>query len=391
MSIIFKIDKPTTSNTSRFCFGSMCKNEEHVIIDTLKCVYKYIDYWVICDTGSTDNTCKLIQDFFTEKNIPGELWLDEWDGFEKNKSLLFERCYNKSDFLLHVDADDWLVGDFNVDELYNNTRADKYIFNMKRGNSMFKASILYNNRIKWKYVGVAHNIIVCLNKTNITESSHFIRDATWVDNNERGARMFDPEKYIKDASRLKEQFFNVLYADPHGITNRSAFYCAQSYMDANHYKEAMQWYRLYTNLKNTWVEELFESHMRISRCMIHLKFDNEQIINEMDKAIAISSDRAEPYYILGKYFNDNSNTELGYKYLKLAQAQDINSVTNKYSLFVNRFNYGKYVNDELAVSCFWTKRYTEGLKLIDEIINDSEFIEHKTRLEANKQYMLDAM
>ena len=55
MSIIFKIDKANSSKP-RLCFGSMCKNEEHVILDTLNSVYKYIDYWVICDTGSSDST-----------------------------------------------------------------------------------------------------------------------------------------------------------------------------------------------------------------------------------------------------------------------------------------------------------------------------------------------
>ena len=42
-------------------------SEEHVIIDTLNSVYKHIDYWVICDTGSTDNTCKLISDCWQVK------------------------------------------------------------------------------------------------------------------------------------------------------------------------------------------------------------------------------------------------------------------------------------------------------------------------------------
>ena len=388
MSIIFKIDD--TDKVPRLCFATMCKNEEHVILKTLNSVYKYIDYWIVCDTGSTDNTHKIVQDFFTEKNIPGELWLDEWNGFEVNKSLMFERCHNKSDFVIHLDADDWMVGDFNVDELYQTT-ADKYLLNLKRGSSSFKASILYNNRVKWKYVGVAHNIIVCLDKTNIITSSCLIRDETWVDNSECGARMFDPEKYIKDALALKEQFFKVLYDDPYGITNRSAFYCAQSYMDAQHYKEALQWYRLYTKLNDTWNEELFESHMRVARCMIHLKFEDNSIIDEMNKAIEVFSDRAEPYFILGKYFNDKSNTVLGYKYLKLAEAQDLSVVNKKYSLFVNQFNYGKYVNDELAVSCYWTKQFEEGLKLINEIIDDEFFIDCKPRLEKNKQFMLDSI
>ncbi len=67
--------------TPTLCFGTMCKNEEDCILDTLKSVYKFIDYWVVCDTGSTDKTCELVTEFFKEKNIPGKLYKDEWKGF----------------------------------------------------------------------------------------------------------------------------------------------------------------------------------------------------------------------------------------------------------------------------------------------------------------------
>jgi len=49
------------------------KNESHIILECLNSVYKYIDYWVICDTGSTDNTKEIITNFFKEKGIPGEI------------------------------------------------------------------------------------------------------------------------------------------------------------------------------------------------------------------------------------------------------------------------------------------------------------------------------
>jgi len=51
------------------------KNEAHIIVETLNnlCSYINFEYWVISDTGSTDNTKNLIQDFFSERKIPGEL------------------------------------------------------------------------------------------------------------------------------------------------------------------------------------------------------------------------------------------------------------------------------------------------------------------------------
>jgi len=56
-----------TNNRPTLCFATMCKNEEHCIQNTLESVYKYIDYWVVCDTGSTDRTCEIVEQFFKEK------------------------------------------------------------------------------------------------------------------------------------------------------------------------------------------------------------------------------------------------------------------------------------------------------------------------------------
>lgn len=382
MSISFDIPKPT------ICFITMCKNEEHCIKATLESVYKYIDYWIVCDTESTDNTCSIVTEFFKEKNIPGELFIDKWLGFDKHKSLMFERGYNKADYVLHLDADDFLVGELNKDLLISE-KNDKYNFNYIRGSSKFKTSSLYNNRLRWIYVGVAHNLIICLDKKDLTTSDIFIQDDLWVDNNERGARKFDPNKYINDALKLKDQFFETLYEDPYDLNYRSVFYTAQSYMDSKNYKEAIQWYTLYTKLKGTWNEEFFESTLRIGKCMMMLKFDENKIKNQLHKAIDIFPDRAEPYFVLGKYYNDKSNTELGYKYLKEAKNKNIDMVLNKYVLFVNKYNYGKYVNDELSVACYWTNRGDEGYKLLNEIICDPEFEDINERLLKNKEHFIN--
>ena len=181
------------------CFITMCKNEEHCIQQTLESVYKHIDYWVVCDTGSTDKTCEIVTNFFKEKNIPGELFVDEWIGFDKNKTLMFERAYKKTDYVLHLDADDFFVGDFKK-ELISQAKSDKFDFKTKRGNSQFTTSYLYNNSLQWVYAGVAHNIIVCLNKSNIIESKIFVSQdgdgELYVDANERGSRKLDPNKYL---------------------------------------------------------------------------------------------------------------------------------------------------------------------------------------------------
>jgi len=84
------------------------KDEENVIRETLENLCKYIkfDYWVISDTGSIDRTKEIIQEYFKDNGISGELFKDEWRGFGYNRTLALEYAYGKTDYLLIFDADD---------------------------------------------------------------------------------------------------------------------------------------------------------------------------------------------------------------------------------------------------------------------------------------------
>jgi tetratricopeptide (TPR) repeat protein len=103
----------------------------------------------------------------------------------------------------------------------------------------------------------------------------------------------------------------------------------------------------------------------------------------MDKAIEIFPDRSEPYYYFGLYCNQIGNFELGYQYLIKSKSLSLDNAKSKYVLFIMDTCYGKFVNDELSVSCYWTGRYEEGLKYLNEIINDPNFSHHKERLDQN--------
>ena len=410
-SITFKIDDSDYNSSSQnedienikeniieyvkptICFATMCKNEEECIKDTLESVYKYIDYWIVCDTGSTDKTCEIVTEFFKEKNIPGELFHHEWIEFDVNKTKMYEECYNKTDYVLHLDADDHIVGNFDFEKLFESKEkdADGFYFNLKRGKLRWNATILYKNNLRWKICGVAHNIITCADKNNVVFSDYFVRPDVWIDAEERGVRKYDQNKYLKDAEKLKKQFFDTLYDDPDGLNNRSVFYTAQSYLDSGNPSEALKWYSLYTKLKYTWIEEVFESYIRISLCLITLNRPYSDIEKNINKAIDIFDDRAEPYYIFGVYNNQQKKWENGYKLLEKALSMDYTNVKKKYKLFIQIEKYGKFVKDELSVSCFWTNRLEEGKKYLLEIINDNDFQIHKERLNTNMKHFNDRL
>ena len=237
-----KKDGPT------MCFATMCKNEEHCIQNTLESVYKHIDYWIVCDTGSTDKTCEIIRKFFEEKGIPGELHIDEWVGFDHNKTLMMKRAKDKADYVLHLDADDLLINDLEFTK--EDIGGDAYFMNVTRGDLKWKAFIIFNNRLTWKFCGVAHTIIKCIEKEHYTIKDITHKEA-YISGEGIGSRAFDPNKFLYDAEKLKKQFFDTLSYDPDGLNTRSVFYTAQSYQDSGMHEEAIKWYRLYTKLNDS--------------------------------------------------------------------------------------------------------------------------------------------
>ena len=377
-----KKDGPT------MCLATMCKNEEHCIQNTLESVYKYIDYWVVCDTGSTDRTCEIVEEFFKEKGIPGELHIDEWVGFDTNKTLMMSKAKDKADYVIHLDADDLLVGDFNFTN--EDIGYDSYFIPVKRGVSEWKARIIFNNRNTWKFCGVAHTTIKCLERPHIS-TKDLSGKGFYISGEGIGSRAFDPKKYFYDAEKLKKQFWDTLIDDPDELNTRSIFYAAQSYMDCDMIEEGLKWNKLYLKINGGWIEEKFEAQMRVSKCMMSLNYNIENIVEEMEKAMSIFPDRAEPLYSLGAYCNKIGEHNLAYKYLIRALPIDINKVKEKYILFVDEQCYGKYVYDELSVACFWTERYNEGLQHLLQIIDDETFSHHKERLLENRQHFRDRM
>lgn len=376
------------------CFATMCKNEEHCIRDTLESVYKYIDYWVVCDTGSTDRTCEIVKSFFQEKGIPGELFVDEWQGFDKNKTLMFNRCYKKAEYILHLDADDLLMGDFSFTE--EDAGKLNYFCWCKRGENStvkFKVLFMYNNNYHWKFCGVAHTTIKCIDCNDKLEEGDMTHKDFFLNSRDTGNRSSDPEKYYKDALKLTSQFFDTLVVDPDGLNARSAFYTAQSYRDAHRPKEACQWYSLYTKLRPelTWIEETYVAWTNLGKILSSLDEEKHVVINCFQNAIKLIPDRAEGYFDLGKYYNQKQMFDKAYETLLNGYKVDLEMAKNKYRLFVHERCYGKFILDELSVSCYWLHKYDEGKGYLNQIINDPDFSEDMPRLQANMGFFKQTM
>ena len=85
------------------------KNEETIIVNTLKCIIKYLDFISISDTGSTDQTMLVIKNYLDKHNVPYFLSQDDWIDFSHNRNIALKKLYKKVDYILLLDADEHCI------------------------------------------------------------------------------------------------------------------------------------------------------------------------------------------------------------------------------------------------------------------------------------------
>ena len=74
------------------CLNMIVKNESKIIKRLFESVLPIIDTYCICDTGSTDNTVELIQEFFDSKNIKGSVVFEPFKDFAHNRNFALQSC-----------------------------------------------------------------------------------------------------------------------------------------------------------------------------------------------------------------------------------------------------------------------------------------------------------
>jgi hypothetical protein len=245
--------KPSKSYT--ICLNMIVKNESHIIVQTLTNLCKYVDFdaYYISDTGSTDNTMDLIRAFFKERGVPGHIEQVEWRDFGFNRTLALQMAFQKTDYLFIFDADDSIHGDFRLPEHLTH---DAY--QLKLGQSfVYLRTLIVNNRKRWRFVGVLHEYIACVDKE---ESCVSVQGDYYVESGRGGSRSKDPNKYIKDAAVLERGYNEENGGGDRGLAERYAFYCAQSWMDAGpaYIDKAIEWY-LRVLTQNNWTQEKYYS------------------------------------------------------------------------------------------------------------------------------------
>jgi len=334
------------------CLNMIVKNESKVIQRCLESVKKIIDYWVIVDTGSSDETQAIIKECL--RDIPGELHERPWVNFGHNRNEALVLAKHKADYLLFIDADEILV--FSSDFDKKKLDKDYYFVNVFDNDPdalIFQRGILINNHLEWAWKGILHEELV----KPANAKNHALLDQFTIKNLGDGARAQSPDKYLKDAALLE----SALQKDP---TNaRYVFYLAQSYANAQEYLLALKQYERRTTMGG-WDQEVFWSLYAVAKLQEHLQMAPEKVIQSYCKTYQYAKTRAEPLFRLADYLYKNQNYVLGYALAKFALTIPLPNEI----VYIERWVYDYGLLFAFANCAYGMGQYKEALTAFEQIL-----------------------
>jgi glycosyltransferase involved in cell wall biosynthesis len=335
---------PRAVKTIGLCM--IVKNESHVISRCLESARRLVDYVLIEDTGSTDDTKAIIHAFLDRENLPGEIFDEPWRDFAHNRSIVLARLRENAglDYALMMDADDVLVFEdgFDAAAFKANLDADQYSVELRGGGVRYLRGQIFSNRAEFRYRGVLHEF---------AESPPGVRSATatgfHITSEREGARSKDPDKYHKDARLLEDALQSE--QDP-GVISRYTFYLAQSYRDAGRKAEAAQAYAKRADMGG-FEEEAWYARLMEARCLRDLD-DEGGFLRQALAAYNQRPARAEPLYDLARFYRDRGMHEASVLFSEpaLALAPPTGDV-----LFVEHFIYSAGLKEEYSISANYSR------------------------------------
>jgi glycosyltransferase involved in cell wall biosynthesis len=328
--------------TPSICLSMIVKDEVDVIERCLRSVERFIDHWVIVDTGSSDGTQMRIRQLLS--NVPGELFERPWKNFGHNRSEALALARRRSEYLLVIDADERLDAQpgFQMPRL----TVDAYqLLTRLEGTEYYRTQIV-RDVFEWRYEGVLHEYITCDAKYTEARLPGLV-NLPAAD----GSRSRDPDKYTKDAEVLEA----ALEDDPDNA--RYVFYLAQSYRDAGSLDRALNAYRKRASMGG-FAEEVWYSLYQVGLLQERLGRPLAEVVQSLLMAYQARPSRAEPLCTLASLYRTREEFALAHLFASQARCM----VRPDDILFVDEATYAWRSLDEYAIAAYWVGEYEQAFE-----------------------------
>ena len=337
-------------NKYKVCVYAICKNEEKFVKRWVESM-READEIIVLDTGSTDNSVKLLKDLgvkVTTKEI--KPWRFD---VARNKSL--ELVPIDTDICVCTDLDEVLESGWR-EKLENawqeNTTRLKYTYNWSFDEYGKPATTFLLNQIHkrkgYHWYHPVHEILVPEEKEEEVICEQIILN------------------HYPDSSKSRSNYLPLLEMsveeDP--TDDRNMHYLGREYMYYGKYNESIDTLIKHLNLPTSkWDAERCASMRFIARCYLGLNRLNEA---EMwyQKAIKEAPYLRESYVELAKLYFDQKKYEQAYELL-----QDAYLIKAKAPIYINEaFAWNEYIDELMGLVCFELKRYPESLNYMQKAL-----------------------
>lgn len=355
------------AETSKICLNMIVKNEAKIILNTLKSLAPYIDYYIIFDTGSLDETPEIIRGFFEQEKIPGELHFIDFINFEQARNTALQAAQASKiefDYIFLCDAD--LELQVNDPEFKTKLSEEAYSIRQYTVDTSFANIRLVQKNLAARYIGATHEFLSVPCFISTTDYIYMKDHATGVSRE---------NKSIRDIRLLTKEF------EKEPTNTRFCFYLAMSYADLRLYKEAIYYFNKRIELGG-WEEEAFYSYLRIALCHKDMMSSEDIIIKAFQTAYDFRPSRAEPLYELMLLYKNKGDIDLAIHYGEKAAKipypkEDV--------VFVWKTIYDYEILELLAECYYLTENYQNSSKCYQQLIDKPTLLESdRERIQAKK-------
>lgn len=367
----------------KLALNFICKDESHVIERMLSSCKSITDLIVATDTGSTDNTIELIQNFGKENNIPTYVFQRPFDDFEKSRNHAMQKLRDVVSELgwdankVHgywIDCDETMIiePNFNKNQFTN----DLYMINTYIGQMKYTRNTFFRVSLPFRWYGPCHEFIICDKK----DISSGLAEGVKVDVKMEGASW----KGNISAKYKSHAFVLEKYIDENRQDPRWIFYTAQSYHDSasvpnnkeendERLRRALKYYKERTTRLDGYAEEIYYSQYRVGTIMAVLEEPWNLTHQECLKAYAMDPMRGESIKTIIDYYLRVGEWHMAYLYTKFAKENfHGKSPYPKRLLFVDEALYDWKFLEAHCASSFYTNRLDEARAGYKEILQIKE-------------------
>jgi glycosyltransferase involved in cell wall biosynthesis len=359
-----------TESLNTLCLNMIVRNESRIILRLLESVVHVVDSYCICDTGSTDNTVALIEQFFASRlpPIPGKIVHEPFRDFGYNRTFALNACIDvpNADFILLLDADMVLQTTTDIVKWKRELCKDAYYLFQGSANFYYKNVRIVRNRCGISYWGVTHEFVKTpegATYEQIPKSAMFINDI-----GDGGAKA---DKYDRDVRLLLKGL------EDHPNNDRYTFYLANSYRDGGHPEKAIEYYQKRVELGG-WYEEVWFSYYCMGKCYKQLG-DMAHAIEAWMNAYQFYPKRLENLYEIASHYRYIGKNELSYMFCNIALHHLKNNPPQDY-LFMHKDVYAYKLEYEMTVIGYYCNLDGHDLGKMSMKVLAQPFVEdHITR------------